>query len=1214
MLLVKDFLIDQQVYRSPHAPQPPLVSVILPTYARYKTGQLQRAVESVLAQTFRDFELLIVDDGSRDGSREFIEQCCRRDPRVVHIRHDKNCGLPGLRVNEGIELARGQFIAFQFDDDVWRPHALATLVQAIQQYDFPCVMVGKTQVLSPNGDCIIPVVEPNLVSLYEQNRLANNSVLFPKALIERYGMYDCHIAMRRLCDWDLWLRYVKHVLFVVVDQVIAEVQEYTTGSIGTTVPWDLSLFRYLHDVPRNQLLTPDAWRTYRVDALRIGEVELAKEYRRRVYEEQLVPYYLRFRSSFPQIDGFRASLPRPVKTVLHTKNSYDITIDVAFNHYDQLAHQRSSYKSHFQIVSQTESQWQRETDALLLVRVVEDRGKDLLEQALTHDIPVGYYLDDDLFTFYQFGPQFDYLAPGTPYYKTLTESVERADVVWVTNRFIAESVAPHNPRILFHGSCVPPEWLPCELVPRTPARPLRIGYVGSGYRKDEFMLIWSALQQISLTYKDQLSFEFWGLDISAFPPLASPTKQVPFSFNYFEYIDRLRRAQFDILLCPLLDYPRPRLGKYLIKYFETAVAGALGIFSDVPPYESLPDRLTCRKVANTADAWYQTLAEVIAMPSADFDRLRWQCVQHVKEDHTTPAQVERHEAAWRATEFHGKTRSQRHSDGRPRVLYVFHSPYLGGAELQLWHRVRAVRQYGIEPIVVLPQALADTAEAQQLIRQLSAEHIQLEFASYSCFDHPKSPIDFFSEAECTGVQELLSRCQPALVHTVTFIPTFGQVCHEMGIPHVASLYQVDDLGSRTSPSPFSQHCTLVHSDSIRYARQWAELLESEWFCGRIASEECFSLGFTKSLARDSDGKRSGSNTSLRIIMAGTLQERKRQAEAITAIGQLNQEGIRCQLDLYGYTHFFPTYQQRCLDLIKKWKLQDQITFHGFAAQHAAIFADADILLSSSTNESFPGSICEAMAAGVLVVATPVGGVHELIINEQTGILCTDTSVEAVADGLRRASRLSRTEYRRIVDAARSVARAELHPNRAANDLFSMYVRALELSSSSSATQGAVSATSGNTLPTSGNSEIVETVGSQPVAYEPVFGTHRYLLNPRLPHWSGVKVLISTPLASVSGRFGFRVYAKNGALLREGEVPFDATGVSHWLKITFPSIAQAAGQQFILALTLIAPRRTKLGVFETRHRRSRVHRAARIIKIAPVRDNLYVQMLYAKDRG
>src|ERR1051326_5380041 len=109
MLQVKDFLTNQTVLRSAHAPTDPLVSVILPTYRRYRSGLLRRALESVLTQTFEDFEFLVIDDGSTGGPAALIEQLRPRDPRVVHVRHERNSGIHSVRLNEGIELARGQY-------------------------------------------------------------------------------------------------------------------------------------------------------------------------------------------------------------------------------------------------------------------------------------------------------------------------------------------------------------------------------------------------------------------------------------------------------------------------------------------------------------------------------------------------------------------------------------------------------------------------------------------------------------------------------------------------------------------------------------------------------------------------------------------------------------------------------------------------------------------------------------------------------------------------------------------------------------------------------------------------------------------------------------------------------------------------------------------------------------------------------------------------
>ena len=102
-------------------------------------------------------------------------------------------------------------------------------------------------------------------------------------------------------------------------------------------------------------------------------------------------------------------------------------------------------------------------------------------------------------------------------------------------------------------------------------------------------------------------------------------------------------------------------------------------------------------MANEAEQWEVALETLIGMPAADFDDLRRRCVQHVREEYSNIALIDRHEAAWRATEFHALTHAQRHADGRPRVMYFLHSAAYGGGELQLWRRLRLARSMGSSP-------------------------------------------------------------------------------------------------------------------------------------------------------------------------------------------------------------------------------------------------------------------------------------------------------------------------------------------------------------------------------------------------------------------------------------------------------------------------------------------------------------------------------------
>src|SRR5215213_2044619 len=94
----------------------PKVSIVTPTYCRNAEGLLTRCLESAMAQSFADFELIVIDDGSSDGSEFTIRDAAFRDDRLVYVRHDRNSGLPAIRTNEGVMRARGDAVAFLFDD------------------------------------------------------------------------------------------------------------------------------------------------------------------------------------------------------------------------------------------------------------------------------------------------------------------------------------------------------------------------------------------------------------------------------------------------------------------------------------------------------------------------------------------------------------------------------------------------------------------------------------------------------------------------------------------------------------------------------------------------------------------------------------------------------------------------------------------------------------------------------------------------------------------------------------------------------------------------------------------------------------------------------------------------------------------------------------------------------------------------------------------
>lgn len=116
---------------------PPEISVVMSTYNRNRPGygcesSLKRALNSILQQTFENFEVILINDASTDGTHEVCEAAAKEDLRIRYIHESVNSGaLPAVRYNQGIRRSSGKFILSMFDDDELLPTAFADLYSAI---------------------------------------------------------------------------------------------------------------------------------------------------------------------------------------------------------------------------------------------------------------------------------------------------------------------------------------------------------------------------------------------------------------------------------------------------------------------------------------------------------------------------------------------------------------------------------------------------------------------------------------------------------------------------------------------------------------------------------------------------------------------------------------------------------------------------------------------------------------------------------------------------------------------------------------------------------------------------------------------------------------------------------------------------------------------------------------------------------------------------
>lgn len=183
----------------------PRISVVMPAYNC--AWCIDRAIDSVFAQTLTDYELIVVDDGSTDATPELL---ARRGSRLRVIRQ-ANAGMSAAR-NAGIAAARGDFVAFIDSDDWWRPEKLAQQVALLDAHPEIGFCSHATELQSPDGEVngVWPCPESteNLVSQILGGRSAvaggASSVMVRKQLLERTGGFDARL--RGAEDTDLWVR------------------------------------------------------------------------------------------------------------------------------------------------------------------------------------------------------------------------------------------------------------------------------------------------------------------------------------------------------------------------------------------------------------------------------------------------------------------------------------------------------------------------------------------------------------------------------------------------------------------------------------------------------------------------------------------------------------------------------------------------------------------------------------------------------------------------------------------------------------------------------------------------------------------------------------------------------------------------------------------------------------------------------------------------
>ncbi len=259
------------------------VSVVIAAFNAERT--IGETLDSIAAQTFRDFELIVVDDGSTDRTAEIVAQIAIGFPQLICLRQP-NRGQPAAR-NAGIAAARGRYVAFVDADDLWTPEKLKKQVRYLDMHPEAGMVYSDAEVFdAASGKTLCRVSQKCrlhegdvLERLFLKCFIPSPTPMVRRAVFDHAGLFDESRELAIGEDWNMWLRIAAVSRVGVVREPLAKVRMHAASMTGTAnVETSLKAKRLIveHAVQRN----PERLRALKARALVELEISAGMRYLR----------------------------------------------------------------------------------------------------------------------------------------------------------------------------------------------------------------------------------------------------------------------------------------------------------------------------------------------------------------------------------------------------------------------------------------------------------------------------------------------------------------------------------------------------------------------------------------------------------------------------------------------------------------------------------------------------------------------------------------------------------------------------------------------------------------------------------------------------------------------------------------------------------------------------------------------------------------------
>lgn len=289
-----------------------LVSVVIPTHNR--VDLLPRAIESVLKQTYDNFEIIVVSDGSTDNTEEVVKKYADNDSRVKYIGYMPARGGNVAR-NIGIEASQGEYVAFLDDDDEWLSEKLSKQVGLLEKDDNVGMVYTGVHIIYVNEKVEYNSMSKVFGDLKRRILIDNcigttSTVVLRKSILEKSGMFD--VELKALQDYDLWIRIAQYSKVDVVPEPMINYYNYLgKKQVSAVTQKYIDAFEYINKKYENKMRTLDTEEMHQKQteeyfllankAMRNGEAKLARVYLKKIMKlgfskKAFVYYFLSFAS------------------------------------------------------------------------------------------------------------------------------------------------------------------------------------------------------------------------------------------------------------------------------------------------------------------------------------------------------------------------------------------------------------------------------------------------------------------------------------------------------------------------------------------------------------------------------------------------------------------------------------------------------------------------------------------------------------------------------------------------------------------------------------------------------------------------------------------------------------------------------------------------------------------------------------------------------